>query len=56
MAFDLYPMDTLAAKIAFARDAIAREMLVFFDHDPALAAGYLVEHEGKRRVVPAPGE
>jgi glyoxylase-like metal-dependent hydrolase (beta-lactamase superfamily II) len=56
MAFDLYPMDTLAAKVAFAREAVAREILVFFDHDPALAAGYLVEHDGKRRVVPAPGE
>jgi glyoxylase-like metal-dependent hydrolase (beta-lactamase superfamily II) len=56
MAYDLYPMDTLAAKSAFAREAVEREILVFFDHDPALAAGYLVEQDGKRRVVPALGE
>jgi methylmalonyl-CoA epimerase len=56
MAYDLYPMDTLAAKRAFASEAVAREILVFFDHDPAVAAGYLVEHDGKRRVVPAPGD
>jgi glyoxylase-like metal-dependent hydrolase (beta-lactamase superfamily II) len=56
MAYDLYPMDTLAAKRAFAKEAVEREILVFFDHDPSLAAGYLVEDDGKRRVVPAPGE
>ena len=39
MGFDLYPMDTLAAKKAFARDALERETLVFFPHDPAIAAG-----------------
>ncbi len=56
MAYDLYPMDTLAAKSAFSREAVEREILVFFDHDPALAAGHLVEHDGKRRVVPALGD
>jgi glyoxylase-like metal-dependent hydrolase (beta-lactamase superfamily II) len=56
MAYDLYPMDTLAAKRAFAKEAVEREILVFFDHDPTVAAGHLVEHEGKRRIVPAPGE
>jgi methylmalonyl-CoA epimerase len=56
MAYDLYPMDTLSAKSAFAREAVEREILVFFDHDPALAAGYLVERDGKRRVVPALGD
>jgi methylmalonyl-CoA epimerase len=56
MAYDLYPMDTLAAKSAFAKEAIERGILVFFDHDPIVAAGYLGEHDGKRRVVPAPGE
>jgi methylmalonyl-CoA epimerase len=53
MGFDLYPMDTLAAKKQFVKDAIERETLVFFEHDPAVAAGYIQEHDGKRRVVPA---
>jgi glyoxylase-like metal-dependent hydrolase (beta-lactamase superfamily II) len=53
MGFDLYPMDTLAAKRQFVREAIDREVLVFFEHDPAIAAGYIREEDGKRRVVPA---
>ncbi len=55
MGFDLYPMDTLAAKQRFVKEAIANETLVFFEHDPAVAAGYLHEQDGKRRVVPALG-
>ena len=43
MGYDLYPMDTLAAKKAFVKEAIEREMLVFFEHDPAIAAGYIKE-------------
>ena len=50
MGFDLYPMDTLAFKRAFAREAIAREYLLFFEHDPSMAAGYLREKDGKRFV------
>lgn len=53
MGFDLYPMDTLAAKKQFVREALERETLVFFEHDPAVAAGYIQEQDGKRRVVPA---
>jgi glyoxylase-like metal-dependent hydrolase (beta-lactamase superfamily II) len=48
MGYDLYPMDTLAFKRAFAKDAIERGYLVFFEHDPSLAAGYLREKDGKR--------
>jgi methylmalonyl-CoA epimerase len=55
MGFDLYPMDTLAAKKQFVKDAIERETLVFFEHDPAVAAGYIREQDGKRRVVPVLG-
>ncbi len=51
--FDLYPMDTLAAKKQFVRDAIDKDILVFFEHDPAVAAGYIREQDGKRRVIPA---
>jgi methylmalonyl-CoA epimerase len=53
MGFDLYPMDTLAAKKQFVQEAIERETLVFFEHDPAVAAGYIREQDGKPRVVPA---
>ena len=35
MGYDLYPMDTLAFKRAFVREAIDREYLIFFEHDPA---------------------
>jgi len=52
-ALDLYPMDTLAAKQAFAREAAAKKTLVFFEHDLATAAGYIRDEEGKRRVLPA---
>jgi len=50
MGYDLYPMDTLIFKRAFAREAIEREYLVFFEHDPSMAAGYLRETNGKRSV------
>jgi methylmalonyl-CoA epimerase len=50
MGFDLYPMETLAFKRAFAPEAIAREYLLFFEHDPSMAAGYLREKDGKRFV------
>ena len=53
MGYDLYPMDTLAAKNAFVKDAVAKETLVFFEHDPATPAGYVREEHGKRRLVPA---
>ena len=53
MGFDRYPMDTLAAKKQFVKEAIEQETLVFFEHDPAMAAGYIREHDGKRRVEPA---
>jgi glyoxylase-like metal-dependent hydrolase (beta-lactamase superfamily II) len=55
MSCDLYPMDTLGAKQQFAKEAVAKDVLVFFAHDPAVAAGYIREQDGKRRVVPAPG-
>ncbi|MBI3403401.1 MAG: methylmalonyl-CoA epimerase [Acidobacteria bacterium] len=51
MGYDLYPMDTLAAKQRFVKDAIAKETLVFFEHDPVVAAGYIREENGKRIVV-----
>ena len=53
MGFDLYPMDTLAAKKQFAAEAIDKNMLVFFPHDPGVAAGYIREQNGKRSIQPA---
>jgi len=43
---DLYPMDTLHAKTQFVKDAEDRDILVFFAHDPAVAAGYIRETDG----------
>jgi methylmalonyl-CoA epimerase len=50
MGYDLYPMDTLGFKRTFAREAIEKEYLLFFEHDPSMAAGYLCEKDGKRFV------
>jgi methylmalonyl-CoA epimerase len=52
-ALDLYPVESMAVKRAFAKEAIAKEMLVFFEHDPSMAAGYIQEENGVRRAVPA---
>ena len=52
---DLYPMETLAAKTQLLQEAVERNILVFFEHDPAIAAGYIREQDGKRAVMPAPG-
>jgi len=53
LGLDLYPMDTLAAKQQIMADAAAKQALVFFAHDSAMAAGYIHEHNGKRAVHPA---
>ena len=50
MGYDLFPMDTLAFKRRFIREAVDREYLVFFEHDPLIAAGYIREANGKRFV------
>jgi glyoxylase-like metal-dependent hydrolase (beta-lactamase superfamily II) len=50
MAYDLYPMDTLAFKRRFIREAIEREYLIFFEHDPHIAAGYIREKDGRKYV------
>jgi glyoxylase-like metal-dependent hydrolase (beta-lactamase superfamily II) len=53
MGYDLYPMDTLAFKRSFIRAAIEREYLIFFEHDPVVAAGYIREEHGRKYVEPA---
>ena len=50
MGYDLFPMDTLAFKKHFIREAIDREYLIFFEHDPFVAAGYIREAQGRRYV------
>jgi glyoxylase-like metal-dependent hydrolase (beta-lactamase superfamily II) len=52
MGYDLYPMDTLAYKKAFVREAITREYVIFFEHDPAIAAGIIREQDGRLSVEP----
>jgi glyoxylase-like metal-dependent hydrolase (beta-lactamase superfamily II) len=52
MGYDLYPMDTLAFKRAFIRQAIEREFVIFFEHDPLVAAGYIREKDGRKYVEP----
>jgi methylmalonyl-CoA epimerase len=53
MGYDLYPMDTLAAKRTFLGEAVEKEILIFFEHDPSIPAGYIREDNGKQLVVPA---
>lgn len=53
MGYDLYPMDTLATRKALVPRLIEREVLAFFEHDPAVAAGYIHDAGGKRAVRPA---
>jgi glyoxylase-like metal-dependent hydrolase (beta-lactamase superfamily II) len=50
MGYDLYPMDTLAFKRTLIREAIEREYLIFFEHDPEVAAGYIREVNGRKHV------
>ena len=50
MGYDLYPMDTLAFKRTFVREAIDREYLIVFEHDPEVPAGYIREEKGRKRV------
>lgn len=50
MGYDLFPMQTLAVKKRVIREAIDRGHLIFFEHDPLIAAGYIREKDGRRHV------
>jgi methylmalonyl-CoA epimerase len=50
MGYDLFPMETLAFKKQFIREAIERSYLIFFEHDSLVAAGYIREKDGRRHV------
>lgn len=52
MGYDLYPVDTLEFKRTFLREAIDREYIVFFEHDPSIAAGYIREQDRRLFVEP----
>jgi glyoxylase-like metal-dependent hydrolase (beta-lactamase superfamily II) len=52
MAYDLYPMETLEFKRAFVKEAVEREYLVFFEHDPVVAAGYIRQKDKRLYVEP----
>ena len=52
MGYDLYPMETLAFKRRFVREAIEHEYVMFFEHDPQIAAGYIREKDGRKYVEP----
>jgi hypothetical protein len=52
MGYDLYPMETLAFKKTFVRDAIEREYLIFFEHDPKIVAGFIRVKDGRKYVEP----
>jgi glyoxylase-like metal-dependent hydrolase (beta-lactamase superfamily II) len=52
MGYDLYPMETLAAKKAFVKEALARDALVFLEHDPSIAVGRIVDELGRPAVRP----
>jgi methylmalonyl-CoA epimerase len=51
MGYDLFPMDTLAFKRRFIREAIEREYLILFEHDPRVSAGYIRENAKGQRFV-----
>jgi glyoxylase-like metal-dependent hydrolase (beta-lactamase superfamily II) len=55
MAYDLYPMDTLAFKRSFVREAIEKEYVILFEHDPLIAAGIIREDGGRKTVEPIAG-
>ncbi len=50
MGYDLFPLDTLNFKRSFLREAIEREYLILFEHDPDIAAGYIREQGGTRFI------
>jgi len=52
MGYDLYPMETLAFKRGFVREAIEHKYVMFFEHDPQIAAGYIREKDGRKYVEP----
>jgi len=53
MAFDLYPMETLANKRRLLPELVRDRVLVVFPHDPSMPCARLVERDGKIMAVAA---
>jgi methylmalonyl-CoA epimerase len=53
MGIDAYPLDTFAVKQTFLKDVRDRDALVFFAHDPTIAAGRVAEQNGKWHIQPS---
>lgn len=52
MAFDLYPMETLASRKRLLPRLAEEQALVVFPHDPEFAWGRLKNHDGKFEFTP----
>jgi hypothetical protein len=52
MGYDLYPLETLAARERWLPEAVAGEYVIFFEHDPAMRAGIIRTERGRYRVDP----
>jgi glyoxylase-like metal-dependent hydrolase (beta-lactamase superfamily II) len=52
MGYDLYPLETLAAKQHWLGLAAEGEYVIFFEHDPAIRAGIIRVADGARHVEP----
>jgi hypothetical protein len=53
MGIDLYPVDTLSEKQAILTEAADARTMLFFYHDPTIAAGSIVVEDGRFRVIPS---
>ena len=51
MGYDLYPMETLAFKRGFLAEAVERQYLLLFEHDPAITHGRIVAGPDGKLVI-----
>lgn len=55
MAYDLFPLETLAAKQALLEEATARDGFIFFEHDPTIVGGVVRRRDERWVVEPVEG-
>jgi glyoxylase-like metal-dependent hydrolase (beta-lactamase superfamily II) len=53
MGIDLYPVDTLSEKQVILKEAADARSMLFFYHDPAIAAASIVVDDGTFRTMPS---
>lgn len=53
MGIDLYPVETLSEKQAILKEAADARAMLFFYHDPAIAASSIVDDGGTFRLTPS---